>query len=282
MPPKGRCWGATEPEFEKYRAANRVYFPKKGKGKPRLKRFPWEDDGLVPMTLWHAADAGTTEEAKKQILALFTEDEPFDTPKPERLLRQVLEVASNPGDVVLDSFLGSGTTAAVAHKMGRRWVGIEMSANARLFCAPRLRKVVDGEQGGISEIIGWGGGGGFRYYKLGDPVFDDAGHIREGITFENMAAHVWFAETGTPRPAATAKSPLLGSHSGVSYYLLFNGVLGDLSLEGGNVLTKKILRLLPQVSGKKVIYGEACSLAPELLHELEITFRQTPYDLKAR
>ena len=105
-PPKGRCWAATEPEFEKLRAAGRVYFPKQGKGKPRIKAYPEEDEGMVPMSLV-AADVGTTEEAKKEILELFNEDDPFGTPKPERLMRQILLVASKPGDLVLDSFLGS-------------------------------------------------------------------------------------------------------------------------------------------------------------------------------
>lgn len=282
LPPKGRCWGAVESVFNRYREENRVYFPKDGKGKPRIKRFPWEDEGLVPMTLWHAADAGTTEEAKKEILALFQDVEAFDTPKPERLLRQVLEVASKPGDLVLDSFLGSGTTAAVAHKMKRNWIGIEMSANARLFCGPRLQKVVDGEQGGISEAMGWIGGGGYRYYKLGVPVFDDSGHIREGISFEQLAAHVWFAETGTARSSSAEKSPFLGEHHGTSYYLLFNGILGDLTAAGGNVLTKRILKALPKTDGPMVIYGEACAVPSELLMESKITFRQTPYDIKAR
>src|SRR5690606_7648304 len=102
------------------------------------------------------------------------------------------------GDIVLDSFLGSGTTAAVAHKMGRRYIGIEMGEHAVTHCAPRLRKVIDGEQGGISESVGWKGGGGFRFYRLGAPVFDEQGHINPGVRFGALAAHVWFCETGTP------------------------------------------------------------------------------------
>jgi len=283
-PPKGRCWGATEPEFERLRAENKVYFPKNGAGRPRIKRFPWEDEGLVPMSLWFATDAGNTEEAKKEMLTLFTEIEAFDTPKPERLLRLILAVASNEGDLVLDSFLGSGTTAAVAHKMKRRWIGVELGPNANKYCLPRLRQVVDGEQGGVSELVGWPteGGGGFRFYKLGVPVFDESGHIRAGITFEQLAAHIWFAETGTARSTRAKKEPFLGEHAGIGYYLLFNGVLGDESKAGGNVLTKRLLRSLPAFDGPRVIYGEACLINPEQLAELDITFKQTPYDIKAR
>lgn len=197
-------------------------------------------------------------------------------------MHRILHVATNPGDIVLDSFLGSGTTAAVAHKMGRRWIGIEMGEHARTHCLPRVKRVVDGEQGGVSALASWKGGGGFRFYKLGAPVFDEAGHIREGIRFEHLAAHLWFAETGIARSSRAAKSALLGEHHGVAYYLLYNGILGDQSAGGGNVLTKRILRALPKFSGPKVIYGEACLIPSEQLRELQVTFRQTPYDIKAR
>ena len=116
-------------------------------------------------------------------------------PKPERLIQRILHIATNEGDLVLDSFLGSGTTAAVAHKMDRRWIGIEMGDHARTHCQPRLTQVVDGEQGGISEDVGWQGGGGFRFYQLGPRVFDDHGRISPGIKFEHLAAHIWFFET---------------------------------------------------------------------------------------
>lgn len=143
-------------------------------------------------------------------------------------------------------------------------------------------KVVDGEQGGISKAVDWQGGGGFRFYKLGVPVFDESGHIREGIRFEHLAAHIWFAETGTARSTRAKKEAFLGEHGGVGYYLLFNGILGDASKSGGNVLTRRVLRSLPAFDGPKVIYGEACALPDEQLRESDIAFRQTPYDIKAR
>ncbi len=166
--------------------------------------------------------------------------------------------------------------------MGRRWIGVEMGEHARTHCQPRLKQVVDGEAGGISEAVAWEGGGGFRFYKLGVPVFDDAGHIRDGIKFEHLAAHVWFAETGTARSTRAPKQPFLGEHHGIGYYLLFNGILGDESKTGGNVLTKRVLKGLQPFEGPKVIYGESCDLPKERLEELQITFKQTPYDIKAR
>lgn len=202
--------------------------------------------------------------------------------KPEALIKRCLELATNEGDLVLDAYLGSGTTAAAAHKMNRRWIGIERGEHAETKCAPRLRAVVDGEPSGISKSQGWKGGGGFRFMKLGPPIFDDAGHIREVIAFEHLAAHVWFSETLTPRSAKAPKDVFLGEHQGTGYYLLYNGILGEKSATGGNVLSKTMLRRLPKFHGPKVIYGEACLLPDELLEEHQITFRQTPYDIKAR
>ncbi|MCO5108840.1 MAG: site-specific DNA-methyltransferase [Burkholderiaceae bacterium] len=283
-PPEGRHWSVLEDKFGELVAQGRVYFGKKGDASPGLIRYLSEVDGLVPWTWWPHEEVGHTDESKKEIHRIFGVAEAFDTPKPERLLQRIIHIGSAPGDLVLDSFLGSGTTAAVAHKMGRRWIGIETGEHARTHCLPRLRKVVDGEQGGISQAVGWPetGGGGFRFFRLGNAVFDEQGRIREGIKFEHLAAHVWFSETGTPRPSRSRRSAFLGEHRGTGYYLLYNGILGDRSSGGGNVLTKKLLRDLPGFDGPRVIYGEACLLSGDRLRELSITFKQTPYDIKAR
>lgn len=201
--------------------------------------------------------------------------------KPEALMQRVIEISTNPGDMVLDCFLGSGSTAAVAHKMRRHWIGIEMREQARTHSQKRLASVVDGEQSGVSENVDWRGGGGFRYYRLGIPMVDSDGRIRDDIRFEHLAAHVWFAETGIARSGAAKRTPFLGEHRGTGYYLLFNGVPGDDSKSGGNVLTRRTLRSLQPFDGPKVIYGEACAVPEEQLRELNITFRQTPYDIKA-
>ena len=204
-----------------------------------MKKFLSEvQQGLVPSTLWIYQEVGTNGEASKnETIQLFPGETPFSTPKPERLIQRILHIATNPGDLVLDSFLGSGTTAAVAHKMGRRYIGIEMGEHAVTHCAPRLRKVIDGEQGGISKSVGWQGGGGFRFYRLGPPVFDEAGQIRADIRFPVLAAHVWFSETGHPWNGG-GDSPFLGVYDGHAYALLYNGILGDKRPNGGNVLTR--------------------------------------------
>lgn len=201
--------------------------------------------------------------------------------KPEHFLSLILSRFSKKGDLILDSFLGSGTTAAVAHKMGRKYIGIEMGEHAKTHCAVRLQKVIDGEQGGISKEVNWQGGGGYRFYKLVEPIFDEHGQINPNIRFEHLAAHIWFSETRLPFLQKN-KSPLLGTHHGVTYYLLYNGILGDKKPNGGNVLTSKILNALPQHNGPKVIYGETSRLGPSRLEKYQITFKQTPYDIKAR
>jgi adenine-specific DNA-methyltransferase len=281
LPPPGNCWKIIRSEYDKLLADNRVYFGKDGTGVPRRMEFLSTAKGLVPWTWWPHEEVGHTDESKKESNEIFGGDISFGTPKPERLILRILQIATNPNDLVLDSFLGSGTTAAVAHKMGRRYIGIEMGDHAMTHCAPRLQKVIEGEQGGISEAVGWKGGGGFRFYRLGVPVFDESGHVAPEIRFAPLAAHIWFLETGIPY-SGSADSPLLGSHEGIGYYLLYNGILGDNRPEGGNVLTTKVLACLPPHDGPKVIFGEGCLLSAERLKRNEMTFRQIPYDIKAR
>ena len=172
-PPKGRCWGLSKATFEKLLAEGRIYFGKKGDSQPNVIRYLSEVEGYVPWTWWPHDEVGHTDESKKEIHALFGKTDAFDTPKPERLIRRVLTIATNPGDLVLDSFLGSGTTAAVAHKMGRRWIGVELGDHADSLCATRLRKVIDGtDEGGVTMAVGWKGGGGFRYYHLAPSLLE--------------------------------------------------------------------------------------------------------------
>lgn len=258
---------------------------KAGDNVPRIKWFLSEVmDGIVPQSIWLNDEVGHTQEAKKEVIAVIPDvDDVFQTPKPERLIKRVFELSTDKNDIILDSFLGSGTTAAVAHKMNRRYIGIEMGDHAQTHCQTRLCKVVDGEQGGISKAVAWQGGGGFRFFKLGQPVFDAYGKLNHEIKFAALAAHIWYAETKTPL-AKSADSPLLGIDDGTAYYLLYNGILGDRRPQGGNVLTARVLAELPDIgnhAGRVVIYGESCRLGPSRLAERNITFKQIPYDVKA-
>lgn len=168
-PPKGSHWRMLEDDFWKMVNEGRIVFGEKGDNNPAVKLFLSEvQEGLVPRTWWSHTEVGHSQEAKREIQALFPGEIPFDTPKPERLLKQVITIATDPGDIVLDSFAGSGTTGAVAHKMSRRWIMVEVvESTCDSYVLPRLKKVIDGEdRGGVTESTGWQGGGGFRYYSL--------------------------------------------------------------------------------------------------------------------
>lgn len=280
-PSTTRVWAFERASTQLNLAQGLLYWGTNGNNeRPRLKKFPdTVQQGTVPTTFWRNDEVGNNQDAKKETLA-FDAATPFATPKPERLIERVLTLATNPGDLVLDSFLGSGTTAAVAHKMGRRWIGIEMGEHAVTHCVPRLEKVIGGEPGGISQAVGWQGGGGFRFLRLGAPIFDADGCIHPEVRFATLAAFVWQQETGTafnptqgqpgtpwlgtnsvfdscsrlpgfalesilpensPEPAP-APEPVLRSRT--AYYLLFNGILGDKRPASGNVLTSAVLDAL--------------------------------------
>jgi adenine-specific DNA-methyltransferase len=172
LPPKGRFSAYSHASLEAFYDKNEIWFGKNGKGVPSRKTFLSElkTDGLVARTLWRYDEVGHNHEAKSEVKA-FNAGEVFATPKPERLIERILTLATNPDDLVLDCFLGSGTTAAVAHKMGRRWIGIELGNHAYTHCLPRLRQVVRGEDlGGITKSVNWQGGGGFKTYRLAPSV----------------------------------------------------------------------------------------------------------------
>jgi adenine-specific DNA-methyltransferase len=169
MPPRGTSWRFTQEKFAELVADNRIWFGADGNNVPRLKRFLTEVADTVPATTWwEHKEVGHNDEAKKEVMAAVPEDaQVFGTPKPERLIRRILEIGSNPGDLILDSFAGSGTTGAVAQKMGRRWIMVELGEHCHTHIVPRIKKVIDGQDdGGITEAAGWKGGGGFRYYSL--------------------------------------------------------------------------------------------------------------------
>lgn len=211
FPAKGRSWSRPKENIEKLQAEGRLWFGPKGNNLPRLKKFLNEmEGGVTPQSIWFHGEVGNNQEAKKEVLQLEAETV-FDTPKPERLLQRVLTLATNTGDLVLDSFAGSGTTGAVAHKMGRRWIMVELGEHCHTHIIPRLKKVIDGDDpGGITKAVNWLGGGGFRYYRLapslivndrwGNPVINpeyNAAQLAEalakleGFNYAPSEAHWW-------------------------------------------------------------------------------------------
>ncbi|MBS1826214.1 MAG: site-specific DNA-methyltransferase [Acidobacteria bacterium] len=174
-PPPGRYWTVSFENFNRLDSENRIWWGKDGNNAPRKKTFIDEvRGGVIPGTIWSHEEAGQNAEAKDEIKRLFPEaNEVFITPKPERLIQRILTIATLPGELVLDSFAGTGTTGAVAHKMRRRWLMVELGDHAETHILPRLRKVVDGDDsGGVTESVNWKGGGGFRYYRLAPSLLE--------------------------------------------------------------------------------------------------------------
>lgn len=166
-PPPGRYWRVSEAKLRELDSEGRVWWGPSGEARPSIKRYLSEVADLVPRTIWHKQDVGSNRTSKNEMRALFPGDESFTTPKPEKLAERLLLVSTQPGDLVLDSFAGSGTTGAVAHKMGRRWIMVELGEHIHTHIIPRMKKVIDGDDpGGVTEGTSWKGGGGFRYFRL--------------------------------------------------------------------------------------------------------------------
>jgi adenine-specific DNA-methyltransferase len=298
-PRRERVWAYGRTEHERHVAEDMLWWGKTGNYKlPKLKKFMADaDQSLVPRTLWFASEVDQTRTARQEILDI-TPDAPFATPKPVRLLQRVIELTTRDGDIIMDSFAGSGTTGHAVLAMNkadggnRRFILIEMDPTiATTITAQRLTKVIDGYHPGGDEgkpkVEGTGGG--FRFATLGPTLFDEFGRFRTGedkVTFAQLAAHLYFAQTGEPQPTATTgrKSPHIGTFRGTAYYLLYNGILGDKTPDGGNVLTRGVLASLPKNplpggagEGPKVVFGEACRLSESTLRKAAIEFRQIPY-----
>lgn len=207
VPPTGRSWRFAKETFEKLIADNRIYFGPDGNNVPRVKRFLSDvKQGITAMTIWKCEEVGHNQEATQEVRA-FNNIDPFETPKPERLIQKILTLATNEGDYVLDSFLGSGTTAAVAHKMRRKWIGVELMDTAYTHCKKRLDVVVDGkDNGGITKMVDWQGGGGYKFYELAEPLLVKnpiipVYEVNPTYTFEMVCEAVCKIEAFTYAPA---------------------------------------------------------------------------------
>jgi len=338
-PPAGSYWRVSKEKFAELEKDGRIWWGKSGDNRPGIKRFLSEvQEGVVPQTLWFWKDVGSTRHAKQelsQLMAARASQDLFITPKPSALIQRILQIATSPGDLILDSFAGSGTTghavlalnaaekartettestekqnlqnpsvssASSVRNPPRRFILVEIDEKiARDITAERVRRVAKGYTNAKGEGVA-GLGGGFQFARLGKPLFDETGAIRSDVKFGELAEFVFFKETGRPMPRTEhtkdterkgkngkstlrglrdlRASPLLGVHDGRAVYLLFNGILADKSVGGGNVLTGPVLAKLPKHDGPKVVYAAACRLGRARLESEQITFKQTPYDLQ--
>ena len=285
-PPQGRCWIVTKPRFDELVADKRIYFGPTGNNAPRQKKFLAEvRRGLTPHTLWQADEVGTTDSATKSVLEIMGASASFETPKSIGLIQRILEIATDKDSIVLDSFAGSGTTGHAVLKQNaedggnRRFILVEMDENiAQNVTRERVQRVAQGYTNGKGQAVE-GLGGGFQFCRLSaEPLFDAYGQIRSDVTFAELAKFVWFSETQTGY-TGQADSPLLGIHEGRAIYLLYNGILKDKSVGGGNVLTGSVFDVLPKFAGSKVIYAAANRMGNRAARE-GITFKQTPYALE--
>ena len=290
-PGKGMYWRVSRSKFDELNDEGRIWWGEKGNNMPRLKRYLSDvKGGIVPQTLWFYKDVGHTQEAKKELLETVdfdTSSDVFITPKPTRLIERILQIATNENSIILDSFSGSGTTGHAVLKQNaadggnRKFILVEIDPKiATDVTAERIRRVVKGYTTGKGKVVK-GLGSGFQFCHLSDEaIFNADGEIRDDVTFAQLAEFVWFSETGCGF-TGRADSPLIGVNEGRAVYLLYNGILKDRSVTGGNVLTTPILNILPDFDGPKVIYAAACRLGNTRLTKLGIQFKQTPYALEA-
>lgn len=273
-PPPGRFWRVSAERLRSLDEDGRIWWGERGENVPALKRFLSEVKGRVPQTFWPYAEVGHNQTGKNEIQALFPGVSPFATPKPERLLQRVLQIATAPGDLVLDCFAGSGTTAAVAQKMGRRWAAVELSpTTAEDFIRARLEKVVRGEDpGGITADVGHEKGGGFRVLEIGPSMYD---FVDDRVFLADWVTNGAFAEAVAAQLGFTLDhdAPFSGT-KGRSRLAVIDGVVDE------QVVRAVVARLA--ADQRAVLVGKgATSDAADLLKELSpgSRLRKAPRDL---
>jgi adenine-specific DNA-methyltransferase len=282
LPPEGRCWSLIESEFRKLEAAGRIYFGKNGDAQPGIIRYLSEVEGLVPWTWWPHDEVGHTDEAKKEIRELFGTQTAFDTPKPVRLIERVLRIATKPGDLILDSFAGSGTTAHAVLKLNqqdggaRKFILIETMDYAETITAERVRRVMKGYGEGAKAVEGLGGG--FDFYQMGDALFLPDGNLNESVGVEEIRRYVAYTE-GVKRAEPETKPD-----GKLSRYLL--GMAGETAVifyyEPDRVtkLDTKFLAALKFKPAAAIIYADLCLLEARLLKRHNIIFKKIPREIR--
>ena len=277
-----RGWSTPDPEkMRAWIADDRVHFGPDETSVPCLKAYLKDKELQTPYSVFYQDGRAAT----KRLRELMGGDV-FEFPKDEEVLQEVFSMLTKDGDLILDSFAGSGTTAHAVLKQNaedggnRRFILVEMDGNiAQNVTAERVKRVAQGYMKPSGERVA-GLGGDFQFCRLSaEPLFAADGQIRDDVTFAQLAEFVWFSETGTGYKPSGKKSAKLGVHEGRAIYLLYNGILDNLAVDGGNVLTGVVLDKLPKHDGPRVIYAAACRLGTPRLNREGIVFKQTPYAL---
>lgn len=282
-------WRYSKETMAQKIAESRILWPAKKTGRPRHKKFQAElQSEFAGFSSF--IDCGNTNEGTEEVSRIMGKEQ-FIFPKPRSLVESLIEQTTDAGDIILDSFAGTGTTGHAVLSLNkiscsdRKFILVEMDHNiCQTITHERIKRAINGYKyiNTRNERVDVEGlGSGFRFCTLGDPLFDANGQVNSAVKFPDLARHVYFTETGEPLPVSkNGKTPLLGVHNGVGIYLLYNGILGDRAINGGNVLTGSILNDLPVHDGPKVIYGEGCRLGMARLRRESIVFKQVPYEIK--
>jgi adenine specific DNA methylase Mod len=288
LPPEGRCWSLIEPEFEKLKAKGRIYWGKDGNGQPSVIRYLSEVEGLVPWTWWPHEEVGHTDESRKEIQSIFGTQTAFDTPKPVRLLERVIHIATQPGDIVLDSFAGSATTGHAVLSLNsksvakqRRFILVEIDDYADTVTAERIRRVMTGYGDGAKTVQGLGGG--FDYYTVGEPLFQPDDNLNEAVGGEAIRGYVAYSEGIPAADRAAPDNPhspyLLGLNRETAWIFHYEpdratsldmDFLSTLRFGGGTGADKP---------GTVIIYADRCLLSQDFMRRHGIVFKKIPRDI---
>lgn len=277
-PPNGRCWSTVESEYKKLLEAGRIYFGKNGDSQPSTIRYLSEVEGMVPWTWWPHEEVGHTDEAKKEIISILGDASLFDTPKPTRLIDRILHIATDPNDIILDSFAGSGTTAHAVLNMNkqdggnRKFILVEMGDYAESITAERVRRVINGYGEGNKAVEGTGGG--FSFYELGDALLIN-GMLNPNAAEEKIRAYVYYTETRCALPAASENEKyLLGVHENHAYYFYYEA-------DRMTTLNRAFLQTIQTRAEGYLIYADSNTLSAEDMARFHITFKKIPRDIAA-
>lgn len=274
-PPTGRCWRVTKEGFEQFVSENKMIYGANGDGVPAVKRFLSEMPGMVPWTWWNHEEVGHTQEGNKQLASILGKAV-FDYPKPTRLIERILQIATDPDSIVLDSFAGSGTTAHAVLNMNkadggnRRFILIEMMDYADSITAERVKRVIDGYGTGKNAMEG--AGGSFSYYELGQPLMR-GDVLNEEVGIEKIREYVYFTETKARLDEPKPDEPyFMGVHVDSAYYFYYER-------DRITTLNREFLHTVQTRAGGYVIYADLCALSQEDLERWNITFKKIPRDI---